>query len=102
MPTFDTLTEAIDALRRDGYTHDYNLKDDHLHRPHDNVQLHPADFDIVQVFRFEGMTDPDDESVLYAVESRDGHKGILVDAYGAYAESISHEMAGKLRYDPSR
>ena len=100
MHAYDTLTEAIDALRKQGFSQDYNLKSDRLHCQPDNVELHPADFDVVDVYRFEGMTDPGDETVLYAIEAKNGNKGMLVDAYGVYAESITPEMAQKLRYDP--
>ena len=41
---------------------------------------------ITAVYRFEGMSDPDDNVVLYAIESNTGVKGLLVDAYGAYAD----------------
>lgn len=33
------------------------------------------------------MSDPDDSSVLYALEGPDGTKGLLVAAYGAYADA---------------
>ena len=52
-----------------------------------------------EVHRFEGMTNPDDSSVLYAIASTGGLKGLLVDAYGAYAESVSQEMIRKLQID---
>ena len=100
MKSYDTLTEAIEGLRKDGFTQDYNLKSDRLHCQPDNIELRPADFDIVDVYRFEGMTDPGDETVLYAIEAKNGNKGVLVDAYGVYSETISHEMAEKLRYTP--
>lgn len=100
MQSYETLTEAIEGLRQQGFTQDYNLKPDHLHCQPDNIELRPADFDVVDVYRFEGMTDPGDESVLYAIEAKNGNKGVLVDAYGAYSESISAEMAKKLKYTP--
>lgn len=100
MQSYETLTEAIEGLRQQGFTQDYNLKPDHLHCQPDNIELRPADFDVVDVYRFEGMTDPGDESVLYAIEAKNGNKGVLVDAYGAYSDSISAEMAKKLKYTP--
>lgn len=100
MQSYDTLTEALDGLRKQGFTQDYNLKEDHLKCQQEDIELHPADFDIVNVYRFEGMTDPGDEAVLYAIESKTGNRGVLVDAYGAYADAISPEMAEKLRYTP--
>jgi hypothetical protein len=45
------------------------------------------------------MTNPDDSSVLYAIASTGGLKGLLVDAYGVYSESISQEMIKKLQID---
>ncbi|NEU68897.1 phosphoribosylpyrophosphate synthetase [Spirosoma agri] len=100
MQSYDTLTEALTDLQKKGFTLDYNLKDDHLHCSKDDIMLRPADFDVVDVYRFEGMTDPGDESVLYAIEAKNGQHGTLVDAYGAYSEAISPEMAEKLRYTP--
>jgi hypothetical protein len=41
---------------------------------------------ITEYYRFEGMSDPEDSSVIYALESKDGHKGIIIDAYGAYSD----------------
>ena len=55
------------------------------------------DFDVDETHRFEGMSSTDDNSVLYAISSKDGIKGLLVDAYGVYAENISEAMRKKLR-----
>ena len=49
--------------------------------------------------RFEGVSDPDDASVLYAIEARDGTKGVLTDAYGAYADPIVAEFLGPVAVD---
>jgi hypothetical protein len=40
---------------------------------------------IREYHRFEGVSDPDDMSIVYAIESRDGTRGVLVDAFGVYA-----------------
>lgn len=98
MTTYDTLTEALDDLRKQGFTLDFNLKTDHLKCAQTAIELHPADFDIVHVYRFEGMTDPDDSTVLYAIESKTGQRGTLVDAYGPYSAAVSADMAQKLHY----
>ncbi|QKZ12097.1 phosphoribosylpyrophosphate synthetase [Spirosoma sp. KUDC1026] len=102
MQSYDTLVEALDGLRQQGFTQDYNLKEDRLKCQQTSLELHPADFEIVDVYRFEGMTDPDDETVLYAIKAKDGQRGTLVDAYGAYAEAISPEMAEKLSVRPGK
>lgn len=96
MESYDTLTEALEAVRKQGFTLDYNLKNNHLKCQQNAIELHPADFDIIDVYRFEGMTDPGDSTVLYTIESNTGQQGTLVDAYGPYANAISPEMAEKL------
>src|SRR3546814_12190467 len=46
----------------------------------------PKDLLIVRIFRFEGISDPADMSVLYAVEMAGGKKGYLLDAFGTYSD----------------
>ncbi|NIJ51696.1 hypothetical protein [Dyadobacter arcticus] len=95
----DTLVETLENLQEQGYTYDFNLTAHSLELHKDDgicLTLSPEDFDIVQVYRFEGMTDPSDASILYAIESKDGLKGTLVSSYGVYADAMSSEMITKL------
>ncbi|QRR03544.1 hypothetical protein [Dyadobacter sandarakinus] len=95
----DTLIETLEALQKDGYTYDFNMTA-HALEVHNTdgicLTLSPDQFDIVHVYRFEGMTNPSDMSILYAIESKDGLKGTLVSSYGVYADSMSNEMIKKL------
>jgi hypothetical protein len=95
-PSYDTLTRAIGDLRRRGYSADFNVVDDHLHCPGFDLHLHPEQFQVREFYRFEGDTDPGDESVLYAIESEEGVEGLLVSAYGAYSEPLNDELMQKL------
>lgn len=45
----------------------------------------PADLKIVKTYRFEGISNPDDNSILYIIEANDGTKGTLIDSYGVYS-----------------
>ncbi|MBL0155025.1 MAG: hypothetical protein IPP93_16720 [Chitinophagaceae bacterium] len=47
-------------------------------------------------YRFEGNTDPSDEAIVYAIESQNGLKGILVNGCGISSEAMSAEIAEKL------
>jgi hypothetical protein len=94
MYTYDTVTAAVNGLRERGYTLDFNLKENCI-VCHDD-KFNPEDFEIVEVYRFEGNTDPGDEDVVYAIESKAGSKGILVNGYGTYSDAMSNEMARKL------
>lgn len=99
MRTFDTLSEAINALKSDGYINDFNLHPEWIECPPLNLRLAPQEFHVDHIYRFEGISDPDDSSVLFAISSSDGVKGLLLDAYGLYANSLSPIMIGKLKID---
>lgn len=97
MKSFDTLSETMAYLQAKGYSVDFNLKAEHLESNALKLKLHPEDFDVDKMYRFEGMSSTDDNSVLYAISSKKGIKGLLVDAYGVYAHNISEAMRKKLR-----
>ena len=94
MYTYDTLSAAINGLRERGFRLDFNLAENCLICQGTRFDIH--DFEIVEFHRFEGNTDPADESVVYAIEGTDGQKGVLVSGYGTSAEGMSAEMAKKL------
>lgn len=95
MYTYDTVTAAVNGLKQRGYTMDFNLSENCLVCHEDKFNV--GDFEITEVYRFEGNTDPADEAVVYAIESNKGHKGVLVSGYGPSAEGMSSEMAKKLQ-----
>ena len=97
MFTYDTVTEAVNGLKKRGYTLDFNLSENCLICHGDKFDIH--DFEITEMYRFEGNSDPSDEAIVYAVESKDGRKGVLVNGYGISAEGISAEMAQKLNFE---
>ncbi len=95
MPEYNTLSEGIAALRAQGYREDFNLQDTGLScRVGD---IHPDDFVIDKVYRYEGESNPDDEAALYAISSdKHGIKGILVDGYGTSSAKASTVLLAKL------
>lgn len=97
MKTYDTVTEALKDLKLRGFTIDFNIAFDKIICSDNKVCLNPTEFEIVEVYRFEGETDPGDENVVYAIESKDSEvKGTMSSAYGMYAEGISNEIIQKL------
>lgn len=94
---YPTMTTAIAALRKEGYTDDFNLLEDCLECKPGNYKLLPSDFGVDKVFRFEGPSDPADGAVLYAISSpKRGVKGLLVNGYGMYTDSASNALVEKL------
>lgn len=95
MYSYDTVSEAVNGLKKRGFELDFNLQENclvcHEHK------FDVADFEIVEVYRFEGNSDPADEAVVYAIQSVGGVKGVLVNGYGGSADEMSSEMAKKLQ-----
>ena len=48
----------------------------------------PSQVSIPECHRFEGVSDPDDMSILCAIETRSGVRGTLVDAFGVYSDPL--------------
>jgi len=96
MKYYNTSLEALLDLKDRGYTADFAIESACIHCPQLNLRLAPGEFSIDEYYRFEGMTSPDESSVVYAISSPTGVKGTLIDAYGAYAENLDFDMAKKL------
>src|SRR5437868_15519813 len=97
MESYDTVIKALDGLKKRGYTTDFNIAFDKLLCNKTHVCLNPDEFEITEVYRFEGETNPSDEAVVYAIESKSKDmKGVIVNAYGTYADPMSNAMVKKL------
>lgn len=93
---YATVTEAIEQLRAKGFTLDLNLKKNQFMT---GGQAYPADeFEIVDLYRYEGESDPGDEATVYALASKSGLKGIFVSGYGVSADEESEEVLKQLHY----
>ncbi len=97
MKNYDTVSGALNSLKERGYTKDFNIAFDKIMCSETNECLNTTEFEITEFYRFEGESNPSDEAVVYAIESKDHRmKGALVNAFGMYADSISDEMIKKL------
>ncbi len=97
MYNYDTVTEAVSDLKARGYIIDFRIAFDKLICSNEKICLNPGDFEIVEVHRFGGESNPSDEDVVYAVESKNGdYKGMITSAFGLYADQISNELLQKL------
>lgn len=98
MQSYDTVVDAINGLKQRGYIHDFNIAFDKITCDQTSICLDPSEFEITEVYRFEGDSNPSDEDVVYAVESKDGKiKGVITSAFGLYADPISDQMIKKLQ-----
>ncbi|MBK6449883.1 MAG: phosphoribosylpyrophosphate synthetase [Saprospiraceae bacterium] len=97
MGKYASLSVAVNDLTKKGYTYNFNMKEECIECQENQCQLQPEDFEIEEKHRFQEMSDVDNESVLYAISSTDGKiKGLLVNAYGVYADYASFKLIQKL------
>lgn len=84
--SYDTLSEAVNDLIKRGYTTDFLLQEEKecLLCKNNSLELSPEDFAIIEVYRFEGMSDPADESIVFAISSANHNvKGLVINSFGA-------------------
>jgi hypothetical protein len=93
---YATITEAITQLHKQGYTLDFDLKKDKLTTG--GREYSAVEFEIADLYRYEGASDPADEATVYALVSKSGLKGILVSGYGVSSDSASEETLKQLHY----
>jgi hypothetical protein len=93
---YETVSEAINKLRLEGFVTDFNLQETWI--VCDKQRFEADELEIVDVYRYEGDTDPSDEATVYALESKSGVKGILVTGYGASMDIRSVAILEKLKF----
>lgn len=97
MEAYDTVTGALNGLKAKGYNLDFNIAFDTIKCDEHGICLNPDEFEITEVYRFEGDTNPSDEDVVYAVESKDRKiKGTITSAYGIYSDNVNDALLKKL------
>lgn len=90
---YSNMTEACRSLSEAGYTASFVLEETNLLRCIETGELLSAEqLKIVDSFRFEGSSNPDDMAVLYVIEAASGTKGLIIDAFGPYAGSDLGEL----------
>jgi hypothetical protein len=79
----ETLTEAIARLRAQGFLRDFSaVADGRLRCSECDAEFDPGALQIDEIVRFEGESDPGDESILFALSGPCGHAGLYSTAYG--------------------
>jgi len=69
---YDSPSIALEKLKEKGYTKDFNKEFDELFEYTD-------DYTIDYLYRYEGATDPSDESTVYGIRNEiTGTKGVFV------------------------
>ncbi|MCC6684767.1 MAG: phosphoribosylpyrophosphate synthetase [Bacteroidia bacterium] len=97
---YATVSEAINDLARRGYTTDFELlaEKECLTCHKTSINLSPDEFEIDEIYRFEGDTDPGDEMIVFAISAKKHNvKGIVVNAYGMYSDTATSKIIERLK-----
>ncbi len=85
--SMNSLSACMNKAVTDGYVVNFKVNPEGLlHTESDDLIYRPDQVQIVNFYRFEGESDPGDNSILYLIETSDQTKGMLLDAYGTYAQ----------------
>lgn len=104
----ETVSQYLNWARSEGFDLDFVVRDDRLEAAGENAgekkKYSAKDAKIVGFLRFEGESDPGDSCIAYMIETGDGRKGTLVDAYGTYADQkvskFMQDMYQEIKYNP--
>jgi hypothetical protein len=99
IPLMRDLTEHLDYAVKHGYDQSFQVTPEGLKSLTSSKLYMPEDLLIVNFFRYEGISDPEDNSILYIIETNDGARGTLVDAYGAYSDPEVENFMKSVKID---
>jgi len=80
------LSIVMNRITEKGYGKEFKIEKDGAYLDDNGKRYQPSELTIVKTYRFEGESDPADMAVLYAIESNDGEKGMILNAYGTYSD----------------
>ncbi|MBB6502269.1 hypothetical protein [Pedobacter cryoconitis] len=98
----NTLSQILEKLRQKGIANELGMTDHGKMQGTDPGKIYsPEDLSIIKTYRFEGDSDPGDNSVLYILEDKEGQIGYIIDAYGVYSSQGSLGFSDFLKKIPT-
>lgn len=88
----NNLIDVLKGAIQRGFTEDFTVVEGRLRAGQSGALFGPSQVTICDYDRFEGISDPDDMSILYAIETESGVRGTLADAYGTYSDPSVSEF----------
>jgi len=96
---YATLTDALEGLRQRGFNSTFEPVDGRLKSQQTGRLYAPEVLRIIEHHRYEGASNPDDMSVVYAIDTIDGERGVVVDAFGTYSDPVLGDLLRRARTD---
>lgn len=83
-----SMVSILEVLTGTGYTSQFKATEKGITSMATAKTYKPDEVSINHFYRFEGESDPDDSAIVYAIETKDGEKGTLIDSYGMYNDPL--------------
>ena len=98
----NTLSQILEKLRLKGKDNELKMTDHGKMQSKSLSKIYkPEDLTIVKTYRFEGDSDPGDNSVLYLVEDQEKNIGYILAAYGIYSDNLGSGFDDFLKKIPT-
>ena len=91
-----SVAGAVDELGRRGFTEGLRVINGGLRTIGTGEPIRAEDLVIREVYRFEGVSDPDDMAIVYGIEGRRGLKATVIDAFGVYSDPALSALMEKV------
>jgi hypothetical protein len=95
---YDNIIEGLTDLNKKGYNQNFSLTPNGIFSPVSSQTFSTKDVKIVSYHRFEGNSDMEDMAILYVLETSNGDKGVIIDAYGTYGNNEIGEFLKQIEY----
>lgn len=73
---YASVSKALDELNENGFNYDFNLHGE-------DIAKNPHKYEIKHIYRYEGESNPDDEAIVFGIQSKSGKKGVYVAGFAA-------------------
>ncbi len=98
----ETVVDALQLLKSEGYEVEFDLVDGMLTCDVDDHHCPATDAVVERLYRFEGPSDPGDEMVVFGLHDPiSDRRGVLASAFGPSAnpELLDHLVGLSTRFD---
>ncbi|TAH38342.1 MAG: hypothetical protein EYC69_14390 [Bacteroidetes bacterium] len=93
----DSLVTILRSIESEGYKSQFKATDHGLKSLSTFKIFQPDEVKIKHFFRFEGESDPEDSAIVFAIETKDGERGTLIDSFGPYSEPLIDRFIEKVK-----
>lgn len=94
---YSTLAEASTELKKRGFNANLKVNENEKLVDSEGNKYIPSQVKLIEFHRFEGMSNPADSTIIYAVETETGEKGTVIDSFGADASEVTADFMKQVK-----